>query len=65
MLGDITQALQGLYQWRMSFIRREGNQAAYVLSKLATTVEIDQSWINKALDCIQDIILIEQHALSS
>jgi hypothetical protein len=65
MLGDIMQALQGFHQWRMSFIRREGNKAAHVLAKLATTVEIDQLWINKAPDCIQDIILIEQYALSS
>jgi hypothetical protein len=65
MLGDIAETLKGFYQWRISYINREGNQAAHGLSKLATTEEIDYLWINKVPDCIQDIILIEQHALSS
>jgi ribonuclease HI len=65
MLGDILEALQGIYCWRISFTHREGNKAAHVLAKLATMVEYEKIWINKALDCIRDIVLTEQHALSS
>jgi ribonuclease HI len=65
MLGDIAETLKGFYQWRISYISRDGNQAAHGLSKLATTKEIDYLWINKVPDCIHDIILMEQHALSS
>ena len=49
----------------MSFIRREGNKAAHVLSKVAIADVVNKVWINEILDCIHDIILIEQHALSS
>jgi ribonuclease HI len=65
MLGDIMEALQGIHCWQISFIHREGNKAAHMLAKLATMVESEKIWINNAPDCIRDIVLIEQHALSS
>jgi ribonuclease HI len=40
MLGDILEALQGIYYWRISFTHREGNKAAHVLAKLATMVSM-------------------------
>jgi ribonuclease HI len=64
MLGDIQEALQGIHSWRLSFTHREGNKAAHLLAKLATMVESEKIWINKVPNCIRDIVLIEQHALS-
>lgn len=65
MVEDIKHELKGFRQWRMSFVRREGNQATHALFKIATMAEVNQIWINKSPDCIQESILMEHHALSS
>jgi ribonuclease HI len=64
MLEDIKRALQDFSQWKMTFTHREGNKAAHALSKIATTAVANKLWINETPDCIHDIILMEQHALS-
>jgi ribonuclease HI len=64
MLEDIKRAVQEFSQWKMTFTRREGNKAAHALSKIAIKAVVNKLWINETLDCIHDIILMEQHALS-
>jgi hypothetical protein len=47
-------------QWRMSYIRREGNCATHSLSKFATVNLVDILWLFEPPDCIKDIIRMEQ-----
>jgi hypothetical protein len=43
MVEDIKCELQVFPQWRMTFVRRDGNQAAHALSKVATKAIVSQS----------------------
>ena len=56
-----THALQF---WRMFFVSREGNNAAHSLSKFATRNIVDKQWLHDSPNCILDIIMMEQVALS-
>jgi ribonuclease HI len=66
-LGMILEDLKGeatLFQhWKMSFIKREGNQIAHVLAKYATQNAIDKVWAHPP-DCIRDLLLVEHVALA-
>jgi hypothetical protein len=33
LIEDIKATMQGLQQWKMEFVRREGNYAAHILAK--------------------------------
>jgi hypothetical protein len=47
----------------MSFVNREGNQAAHFLSKFAVKNGVDIVW-SESPDCIRETILLEQLALT-
>jgi hypothetical protein len=63
VLDDLRQEIQPLLQWKMSFIRREGNNTAHVLTKYATNNVIDKVWVVPR-DCIRELLLLEQFALT-
>ena len=44
VMEDIKEAIQVLSQWRLEFVKREGNCAAHVLAKLAVTSLLDRTW---------------------
>lgn len=64
LVADIKRELEGIPQWRMRFVRREGNRTAHVLSKEATTSLIDKRWLSESPDCMKDLVLVELNALS-
>lgn len=65
MVEEIKFELRAFPQWRMTFVRRDGNQATHALSKVATKAIVNQQWIFKTPDYINDIIMMEHTALSS
>jgi hypothetical protein len=60
---DIKSELRWFTQWKMSFVNREGNQAAHILSKFAVKNGVDIVW-SESSDCIRETILLEQLALT-
>jgi ribonuclease HI len=63
MKEDIKEELCTVSHWSMSFVRREGNKVAHVLSQLAVQQDMDNDWVDP-LDCIRDVLLLEQLALA-
>jgi hypothetical protein len=41
LIDDIRAALQPFTSWTMAYVRREGNQPAHLLARMATTNEVD------------------------
>jgi ribonuclease HI len=56
IIANIKEELLGLQQWQMSFVRREGNGAAHVLSKLATANIRNDCWFAEQTECISEIV---------
>jgi ribonuclease HI len=44
LVDDIRAALQLFLSWKMTYVRREGNQPAHLLARMATTSELDREW---------------------
>jgi ribonuclease HI len=65
-LVDNTQRLLcSLSRWKCVFIHWEANEAAHRLAKAAVTDISDIIWRGEIPNCISDIVLMEQLALSS
>ena len=62
---DIKHEQQALPQWSFSFVRRDGNNAARILSRLATKSFLDQMWLHEPPECISDILQMEQFVPSA
>ena len=58
---DIKDEVRTVPQWKLSFVRRDGNKVAHVLSKLAVQHDMDQEWVAPP-ECIRDLLLLEQFA---
>jgi hypothetical protein len=43
----------------MTFVKRDGNKAAHLLSKYAVRHAVDKFW-QEPPDCIREILLLEQ-----
>ena len=56
IVANIKQKLLCLQQWRMTFVRREGNGAAHALSKVATESVMIKRWLNEQLECISEML---------
>ena len=65
MVEDIRLDLQAIPLWKMTHVRRERNCAAHSLSKFATINFVDRQWLFQSLECILDIVRMEQSALPS
>ena len=63
VIDEIKEELQSVPHWRVSFVKRDGNRVAYVLSKTALHCDLDQEWVEPP-DCIRDLLLLEQLALA-
>ena len=64
LVEDTRRILHSLMSWKCTFANREANEAAYRLAKAAITNVSDRIWRSFTLNCINDIVLIEQLALS-
>ena len=64
LIDDIQHILQKITRWRCVFIKREANEAAHRLAKRATTNIKNRIWRNQIPDYINDVVLMEQLALS-
>jgi hypothetical protein len=64
LVEDIKTELSAIPQWRMTFIRRDGNKAAHVLAKMASRNNVTHQWLCTTPDCINNILRIEFSALS-
>jgi hypothetical protein len=49
--------------WQIIHVKREGNSAAYDLTKVTIKHVINQVWMKDFSSCISDIVLLEQIAL--
>lgn len=56
LVEDIKHELQSLQQWQLSFVRREGNQAAHTLANLASRCFMNNVWLHSPPDCIAGIV---------
>ena len=64
LIDDIRMQLRQVTQWWMEFVRREGNQAAHNLAKMAVKDDVNQQWVFVTPECIVDIVRMERIALS-
>ena len=55
---------QKFTHWKVKFVRRDANGAAHSLVKLAAQVGLERKWLRGILDCISEIIPVEQIAIS-
>ncbi|XP_059461774.1 uncharacterized protein LOC132190739 [Corylus avellana] len=62
IIEDIKSEVQSFVRWKMTFIRREGNNVAHVLAKYASHHALNNTW-QEPPDCIRDLILLESSAL--
>jgi hypothetical protein len=63
VLEDSRKEIQTLLRWKMSFIKREGNNTARVVAKFATKNDIEKVWVHPP-ECIHELLLLEQFALA-
>jgi hypothetical protein len=62
---DTCSALQSFLQWKCVYVKLLANMAAHRLAKLATSDVIYRLWDSRILECISDVIWMEQIAPSS
>jgi hypothetical protein len=55
--------LQGLPCWKMMYVRREANQIAHKLARMASSQVMDSLWNFFPPDCIAETIIAEQSAM--
>ncbi|XP_059441986.1 uncharacterized protein LOC132174332 [Corylus avellana] len=60
LVEDFKLKLQSLQQWQLSFVRREGNQAAHTLANLASRTFMNNMWLHGPPECIVGIVQREQ-----
>jgi ribonuclease HI len=61
---DLTTKILQIQQWKMSFIKRDGNKIAHVLAKYAIQHGVEFMWTSPP-DCIRELLLLEQFALAA
>lgn len=64
VMEDLRQVLQTLVTWKISCIKREGNNSAHVLAKFATKNDLEKVWVHPP-DCIREQLLLELFALAA
>jgi ribonuclease HI len=65
LMDDIRSELSCMPHWKMTFIRREGNNVAHVLAKEAISSPLDNCWLFEPPDCIKELVVTERTALAS
>jgi ribonuclease HI len=61
-IEDIKEELRTVPHWKVSFVRKDGNKVAHVLSKTTLKCDLDQEWVEPP-NYIRDLLLLEQLAL--
>jgi ribonuclease HI len=64
LVEDTRRILHSLTSWKCTFVNREANEAAHRLARAAITNVSDRFWRDSTPNCISDIVLMEQLALS-
>ncbi|XP_059436609.1 uncharacterized protein LOC132169617 [Corylus avellana] len=64
LIEDTRRVLLTLPRWNCVFVSHEANEEAHRMAKVATTDVNDRIWRGTTPNCISDIILMEQLALS-
>jgi hypothetical protein len=60
LVDDIRVDLKHFTHWKLSYVRREANQAAHLLARLATRQKIEKLWPSAPPSCIAETIVTEQ-----
>ena len=64
LVEDTRWILHSLTSWKCTFVNQKANDAAHTLAKVAITNVGDRIWRDSTPNCINDIVLMEQLALS-
>jgi hypothetical protein len=64
VIAKVQNILQLFRSWKRNFVRREVNGVAHSLANVAKIAFMDKDRLGETLDCIRDVILKEQIALS-
>lgn len=59
LVEDILQTLQAVGGWKMGYVRREANNAAHVLARLAAKQNMNNEWLNDPPESLLRIIASE------
>lgn len=62
LVDDVRTVVRGISLWQFTFIRRDGNRAAHLLSKFAASHALDKTWNGETPACLEEIICLEQIA---
>jgi hypothetical protein len=65
LFEDIKGELSSFDGWRMSFVRRDGNDVAHKLARFAVNHNATETWSGAAPDCICELVALEQLALGT
>ncbi|KAF5450904.1 hypothetical protein F2P56_031219, partial [Juglans regia] len=60
IIEDIRLIMETHQNWKLSFIRRVGNQAAHVLAKLGLSLESELVWMEEGPDVVLPIIALDK-----
>jgi hypothetical protein len=64
IIDDIREILNCIQSWQIGNVSRVVNSAAHNLAKTTVKQVIDRVWIEEISNCICDLVLLEQLALS-
>lgn len=62
---DIRRTIYLHALWKVRFMFREATVVAHKLAKHALLVETKQIWMEKGLDCILNVVLMDKHCMDS
>jgi ribonuclease HI len=64
LVDDLHSELSRFHTWKVTYVRRENNQATHMLARRATTEDMDHRWTYCSPECINEIIAAEFYALA-
>jgi hypothetical protein len=64
LVDDLHSELSRFHTWKVTYVRRENNQATHMLARRATIEDMDHRWTYCFPECINEIIAAEFYALA-
>jgi hypothetical protein len=64
LIEDIKWELQDFHQWKLTFVKRGGNQVAHLFAQYVVKQSQDCKWRDIPLECIRETILLKHFALA-
>ena len=64
LIDDIRYRFQNFTQWTMAYVKRDANQAAHMVARMATAQVLDRTWNNDFPECIHEFCRSERAALT-